>query len=122
MKGSSHMKRAMFALVAIGMTVGLAGCTWPRGRGLTGLVPGSCQAAPENCAACGEGCGATCDAAGAENDPNCCGDPARCRCPRCCRAREAFTPGPPSGTVTYPYYTNRGPRDFLARSPQSIGP
>ncbi len=30
--------------------------------------------------------------------------------------------GPPSGQVTYPYYTNRGPRDFLARNPNSIGP
>ena len=30
--------------------------------------------------------------------------------------------GPPTGTVTYPYYTNRGPRDFLARNPGSIGP
>lgn len=30
--------------------------------------------------------------------------------------------GPPTGAVTYPYYTNRGPRDFLARTPASIGP
>lgn len=33
-----------------------------------------------------------------------------------------FAAGPPSGGVTYPYYTNRGPRDFLARNPRSIGP
>jgi hypothetical protein len=31
-------------------------------------------------------------------------------------------PGPPSGSVTYPYYTNRGPRDFLVDNPRSIGP
>lgn len=31
-------------------------------------------------------------------------------------------PGPPMGAVTYPYYTTRGPRDFLARNPASIGP
>lgn len=31
-------------------------------------------------------------------------------------------PGPPTGAVTYPYYTTRGPRDFLARNPASIGP
>lgn len=31
-------------------------------------------------------------------------------------------PGPPTGQVTYPYYTTRGPRDFLARNPASIGP
>ncbi|MGD9720413.1 MAG: hypothetical protein AB7O59_06725 [Pirellulales bacterium] len=33
-----------------------------------------------------------------------------------------FAAGPPSGGVTYPYYTNRGPRDFLARNPRDIGP
>ncbi|HEV3138210.1 MAG TPA: hypothetical protein VGZ26_09900 [Pirellulales bacterium] len=33
-----------------------------------------------------------------------------------------FAAGPPTGSTTYPYYTNRGPRDFLARNPQSIGP
>jgi len=30
--------------------------------------------------------------------------------------------GPPTAAVTYPYYTTRGPRDFLARNPKSIGP
>jgi hypothetical protein len=30
--------------------------------------------------------------------------------------------GPPSGAVAYPYYTTRGPRDFLAKNPPSIGP
>jgi hypothetical protein len=30
--------------------------------------------------------------------------------------------GPPVGTVAYPYYTLRGPRDFLASNPPSIGP
>jgi hypothetical protein len=30
--------------------------------------------------------------------------------------------GPPTGAVTYPYYTTRGPRDFLAKNPKSIGP
>lgn len=33
-----------------------------------------------------------------------------------------FAAGPPTGGVSYPYYTNRGPRDFLARNPRSIGP
>jgi hypothetical protein len=33
-----------------------------------------------------------------------------------------FAAGPPTGGVTYPYYTNRGPRDFLARNPRGIGP
>ena len=30
--------------------------------------------------------------------------------------------GPPTGAVAYPYYTTRGPRDFLAKNPASIGP
>ena len=30
--------------------------------------------------------------------------------------------GPPTPTVTYPYYTTRGPRDFLRDDPPSIGP
>jgi hypothetical protein len=34
----------------------------------------------------------------------------------------AFNPGPPVGQVAYPYYTVRGPRDFLLDKPQSIGP
>jgi hypothetical protein len=35
----------------------------------------------------------------------------------------ATTPaGPPTGAVAYPYYTTRGPRDFLAKRPPSIGP
>lgn len=29
--------------------------------------------------------------------------------------------GPPTGTVGYPYYTLRGPRDFLVNNPPSIG-
>jgi hypothetical protein len=29
--------------------------------------------------------------------------------------------GPPSAHVGYPYYTTRGPRDFLINNPPSIG-
>ena len=32
-----------------------------------------------------------------------------------------FTPGPPTAHVGYPYYTVRGPRDFLMDNPPSIG-
>ena len=31
-------------------------------------------------------------------------------------------PGPPSAQVAYPYYTTRGPRDFLMANPPTIGP
>jgi hypothetical protein len=34
----------------------------------------------------------------------------------------AFNPGPAVGQVAYPYYTVRGPRDFLRNNPPTIGP
>lgn len=34
---------------------------------------------------------------------------------------QPFTPGPPTGQVAYPYYTVRGPRDFLLNDPPTIG-
>ena len=34
---------------------------------------------------------------------------------------QQFNPGPPTGQVAYPYYTHRGPRDFLMDNPPSIG-
>jgi len=33
-----------------------------------------------------------------------------------------FNPSPPTGQVAYPYYTTKGPRDFLLANPHSIGP
>jgi hypothetical protein len=33
-----------------------------------------------------------------------------------------FNPGPPVGQTAYPYYTVRGPRDFLQSNPQPLGP
>ena len=35
---------------------------------------------------------------------------------------EIIDSGPPVGQTTYPYYTTRGPRDYLTRSPRDIGP
>ena len=37
-------------------------------------------------------------------------------------ADESAFAGPPTGGVTYPYYTTRGPRNFLATNPRGIGP
>jgi hypothetical protein len=34
----------------------------------------------------------------------------------------AMAGGPTTAQVTYPYYTTRGPRDFLAENPRGIGP
>jgi hypothetical protein len=33
-----------------------------------------------------------------------------------------FNPGPPSAQTAYPYYTLRGPRDFLLGNPPPLGP
>jgi hypothetical protein len=51
----------------------------------------------------------------------CCGPPA----PGCCNSGDQnynFNPGPPVAQTAYPYYTLRGPRDFLLDNPPSIGP
>jgi hypothetical protein len=94
---------------------------------------GSCDQAPESCqscqatdATCGVKGGATCD----DNSV----DPGR---KHHCRffngglfkergeqevVSEAPEAGPQTGAVAYPYYTTRGPRDFLAKNPGSIGP
>jgi hypothetical protein len=48
-----------------------------------------------------------------------------CPAPACCRSGDDaynFNPGPPVAQTAYPYYTLRGPRDFLMNNPPSIGP
>ncbi len=112
------MKRALFVLTAIAASAAMTGCC------LTDCLTGSCANAPENCASCGEACGETCG--------NGCDDPSNCGCtgllgrdPNCRDGRMRrcdAAPGPPTGTITYPYYTTRAPRDFLAADPPSIGP
>ncbi len=127
------MKRVLTTVVALTLTAGLTGCCgWP-GLCCPSFLAGNCAQAPENCGSCDTGCD-TCGGAGCQT----CGDANAglggllgvgqgacegCRGKGCrlCRA-EAFTPGPPAAQITYPYYTVRGPRDFLARSPRSIGP
>lgn len=52
-----------------------------------------------------------------------CGRPA----PSCCCANSGdqvynFNPGPPVAQTAYPYYTVRGPRDFLLDNPPPLGP
>jgi hypothetical protein len=43
----------------------------------------------------------------------------------CCNSGDHnynFTPGPPVAQTAYPYYTVRGPRDFLLDNPPPLGP
>jgi len=39
-----------------------------------------------------------------------------------CDPQQYIQPGPPTAAITYPYYTLRGPRDFLQRELSPIGP
>jgi len=97
------MKRALFMLLAVSMVAVLTGCCRDyvccgTNGGMTGLIRGSCANCPDVCRRCGPAC----------------------RGGRDCE--EVFDPGPPTGAITYPYYTVRGPRDFLAEYPRPIGP
>lgn len=125
------MKRAIFVLSAVCVIGLMSGCA----GGKCGGVHGSCYRAPENCvsstatcpteACAGEGvqqcgfferikgrCGNECGDCGCEcGRPHCLG-----HCGGRCAGRTC------TGPLPYPYYTLRGPRDFLAPCPPSIGP
>jgi hypothetical protein len=102
---------------------------------------GACEECPtcgcpaDQCS-CGSACGAGCDACGgkcrcfiegiASGGCGGCGlgGPGGGICPNAGGYPEypSFNPGPATGQVAYPYYTVRGPRDFLRDNPPSIGP
>jgi hypothetical protein len=118
------MKRTLFSVLAIVILAGLTGCVSQNGRRPWDCMGGSCAQAPENGQACDGACG---------EDPSDPCDPAGKHCCRLCgklrckhrgerQEVEAQDPGPATGAITYPYYTVRGPRDFLAKNPPSIGP
>ncbi|HEY6564050.1 MAG TPA: hypothetical protein VIY86_06110 [Pirellulaceae bacterium] len=46
----------------------------------------------------------------------------RCTHNHCANGQCGGAVGPDYGAVHYPYYTTRGPRDFLMANPPSIGP
>ena len=117
------------------MFVGLTGCAMHRVPNVNGYVDGSGAAAAENgvmggpCETCRNGCrGAAVihrTVSFTRDQPACpsCACQGRCPCRGAGAGGEEGDPGgPPVGAVTYPYYTVRGPRDFLARNPPSIGP
>ena len=107
------MKRASCVLVVVTLLAGLSGCVQGRmysprrTQGITGLLPGSCMARPNGCRSSNMV------------------DPGRLRGGGALLGRQQqqpFAPGPPTAAVTYPYYTVRGPRDFLAAEPRPVGP
>ncbi|CAN0370630.1 unnamed protein product, partial [Ectocarpus sp. 4 AP-2014] len=82
---------------------------------------------------CGSGCGmfnqGGCGACGGAGCNNCLQgglskllDCNGCNSGGCGDGNYNFNQGPPVGQVAYPYYTTRGPRDFLMCNPPSIGP
>ena len=96
------MKRAFLMLAAAVLVTGLSGCGNDRmyhvqrgGKG--GVVNGSARRAPDICR----------NVRPSRRGPS---------------TEAASVPGPSMGAVTYPYYTVRGPRDFLVDNPPSIGP
>jgi len=118
------MKSAFAFLTAIVALVALSGCCHtggflsPHGRCLIDGSCGHCSDCPETGRSCDpEDCGY-----GACNGR--CAGTGGCA-PTCadgCGDCGYFNPGPPTGAVTYPYYTVRGPRDFLMKSPSPLGP
>jgi hypothetical protein len=109
-----------------------SGCACGRGGcgngacGAGGCGNGACGGGGCGPGGCGNGYGMN---GGGPNDPNGGGsnDPngyahGQGPVPRGVGGQYLGAAGPPTGGVAYPYYTNRGPRDFLAANPPSIGP
>jgi hypothetical protein len=129
------MKRAVLLLVGVVMLVATSSgcCCWQRlWCHHWGMCPwGGCHSG-----ACDDGCsGGGCDSCGGHGGCDNCGPHG----PEGLLGHHLHKPhhhlgrgfgtqqyagpsGPPTGAVAYPYYTNRGPRDFLASNPPSIGP
>jgi hypothetical protein len=97
------MKYAWLVLLVV-VAIGAAGCAHtgmycaPKGA----CMMGSCANAPQGCAPCG---GGQCGMGGHGGIGKHCG-----------------MLGGRGQTMPYPYYTLRGPRDFLMKNPQPVGP
>ncbi|MCE5267092.1 MAG: hypothetical protein LLG00_04325 [Planctomycetaceae bacterium] len=111
------MKRAIFLVLTVVVLVGLTGCV---GHGRRAWKCGGESVEATDCPN---------NASVGNYDPEQVGPCRACGgrgCKLCrdrCRAGNApADTGPASAAITYPYYTTRGPRDFLAKNPQSIGP
>ncbi|MCA9100978.1 MAG: hypothetical protein R3C10_03005 [Pirellulales bacterium] len=121
------MKRLMFLAVAAAMLSLNSGCY------LLDHVFACCHGCGpyhsgcndcDSCGSCGGGCGGGCVDGGCVD-----GGCASCGMGGLHAGRGGpggpYVTGPDDsmgGVVTYPYYTVRGPRDYLAKAPRSIGP
>jgi hypothetical protein len=123
------MKRALLSVAAIAALAALAGCHTCGLGGGSGLGCGTCATAPETCQSCGVP-SAACDTCAMGDPGHDCKHCARhvnkmaCRKGRAapCGHRAPMQLGPPMGSITYPYYTLKGPGDFLATDTRPIGP
>ena len=129
------MKRTLFLMLAVVLLAGLSGfsgCCGTRGCGPSScLIDGSCGTCadcPETCQPCDTGgCGNCCNVKGGRLRgfirsicPGKCGSCDGCGdCAGAGRGKSGYKLMAP---IAYPYYTVRGPRDFLAKNPPSIGP
>jgi hypothetical protein len=136
------MKRIMPSWLAVLLFAGLTGCVTHHGPYFQGGADGNGGPAAENSpayAASGQPCPGPCRGRQADDGDACPSEgffhPGAPACPEhACNGRgvgrgagagaedDAGAGGPPMGAMTYPYYTVRGPRDFLAKNPPSIGP
>ncbi|MGL4514669.1 MAG: hypothetical protein ACRCT8_16390 [Lacipirellulaceae bacterium] len=112
MRGPGFFDKMGWTQVGCGDAVGCHGYGCEDGScGPGGCGPGGCGAlGGGGYGACGAGQNCVNNAVGAVLDCN------------QCDSNYNFAPGPPTGQVAYPYYTVRGPRDFLMCNPPSIGP
>ena len=130
------MKRALLMFSALALIVTAMGCQSACGpncrRASKGLLDYDSAKCDGDCGrAKGGGLGRGGRGGGCE-DGSCedgsCSDGSCGRCGLCARMRgrhagaEEMGPvGPPTPQYTYPYYTTRGPRDFLLNNPPPIG-
>jgi hypothetical protein len=128
------MRNTLFALLAALSVSAASGCCgnhWWGHSACSSCGEQGCGYCGANCGACGPGgCpdGYGCNSGGGCGC-GCLGHNSDCSpIPDCADNRAAVNSqlggpaGPPSAQVTYPYYTVRGPRDFFANNPSSIGP
>ncbi len=113
------MKRALASFVAAAVLAGLTGCLHDQvAANGAGSQPAAARHQGGEVVPCGWFGRVPCDGR---------------VCPRCgglhsrawgglCGHGTGEPSGPPIGQITYPYYTLRGPRDFLQRTPTPIGP
>jgi hypothetical protein len=88
---------------------------------MSGLLSRGCRSG--DCAnVCGDACGGACGKGGCGNGYGVHPLKTAGFGPHPGQHPQAQPAGPPVGQYGYPYYTLRGPRDFLQNNPPSIGP